>query len=449
MLVGWDTLGVPTYRNEAFPAYQSGRVFDDALARAARPAARSSSRRWASRPRRRPATRPTTSSPPAVASEEARGGDDAGRDLRPRRVPARQRADDDPAAREGRLRARPDRPRGGAGALRRRAGAGAGLHRAARRPVRQAPGRPRRRPEDGGGDPAPSTARWRPRSRRAASPRSGGAAALPANRDDGRLCPSPLPSRPNRRTGRRRPLSASPGASATSPAGWRRWRPRPDAARWNSSATRRSPSSTRPAPSRVAAAAGRAARGGRLVEGDVPGDGGAGRALPHGRPRRPDPRPERPDLARRRHAGVRDELRGSAARRRRGNRGRLLRRVRARPPARAPRARRPGDGLLPLQQRRDRGTRARRPSSGSSASRSSTGTSTTATGRRTSSGTTPPSSTSRSTSGRSTPAPGGPGERRRDDGERPAPGRVRRTRSTCAPSSRSSSRPCAGSSPTC
>jgi DNA polymerase-1 len=31
VLVGWDTLGVPTYRSEAFPAYQSGRVFDDAL----------------------------------------------------------------------------------------------------------------------------------------------------------------------------------------------------------------------------------------------------------------------------------------------------------------------------------------------------------------------------------------------------------------------------------
>jgi DNA polymerase-1 len=31
VLVGWDTLTVPTYRNEAFPAYQSGRVFDDAL----------------------------------------------------------------------------------------------------------------------------------------------------------------------------------------------------------------------------------------------------------------------------------------------------------------------------------------------------------------------------------------------------------------------------------
>ena len=31
VLVGWDTLSVPTYRNEAFPPYQSGRVFDDAI----------------------------------------------------------------------------------------------------------------------------------------------------------------------------------------------------------------------------------------------------------------------------------------------------------------------------------------------------------------------------------------------------------------------------------
>src|SRR5207248_736107 len=31
VLVGWDTLGSPTYRHERFPAYQSGRQFDDAL----------------------------------------------------------------------------------------------------------------------------------------------------------------------------------------------------------------------------------------------------------------------------------------------------------------------------------------------------------------------------------------------------------------------------------
>jgi DNA polymerase I len=31
VFVGWDTLTVPTYRHEAFPAYQSGRHFDDSL----------------------------------------------------------------------------------------------------------------------------------------------------------------------------------------------------------------------------------------------------------------------------------------------------------------------------------------------------------------------------------------------------------------------------------
>ena len=31
VLVAWDTLEVPTYRHEKFPAYQSGRHFDDAL----------------------------------------------------------------------------------------------------------------------------------------------------------------------------------------------------------------------------------------------------------------------------------------------------------------------------------------------------------------------------------------------------------------------------------
>ena len=31
VVVGWDTLEVPTYRHEAFPAYQSGREFDASL----------------------------------------------------------------------------------------------------------------------------------------------------------------------------------------------------------------------------------------------------------------------------------------------------------------------------------------------------------------------------------------------------------------------------------
>ena len=65
---------------------------------------------------------------------------------------------------QGRERARADRAGRGARALRRRPGAGAGLHRAARRPVRPHPRRARRRPEDGGRACSPSTARSRRRS---------------------------------------------------------------------------------------------------------------------------------------------------------------------------------------------------------------------------------------------------------------------------------------------
>ena len=136
VLVAWDTLEVPTYRHEAFAAYQSGRVFDDVAARAARAAARARARRSASPSRRRRATRRTTSSRPRRARRAA--ADVARGDLRPRRVPARERARDDPAADARRERARADRSGRGARALRRRAGAGAGLHRAARRSVRQA-----------------------------------------------------------------------------------------------------------------------------------------------------------------------------------------------------------------------------------------------------------------------------------------------------------------------
>ena len=53
VLVGWDTLEMPTYRHEAFEAYQSGRVFEEPLleqlallpARRARRSASSSRRR--------------------------------------------------------------------------------------------------------------------------------------------------------------------------------------------------------------------------------------------------------------------------------------------------------------------------------------------------------------------------------------------------------------------
>ena len=92
----------------------------------------------------------------------------------------------------------------------------------------------------------------------------------------------------------------------------------------------------------------------------------------------------------------------------------------------APRASRPGDGVLPLLQRRRSPPAARRSTSSPSAWPSSTGTSTTGTGRRTSSGATrrfffashPPVAVL----ARERRA----GRRQRDDGERPARGRLRR-----------------------
>ena len=63
VFVGWDTLFVPTYRHEAFEAYQSGREFDDSLLEQLDMLPGSSRRSASRRPRRRD-TRPTTSSRP-------------------------------------------------------------------------------------------------------------------------------------------------------------------------------------------------------------------------------------------------------------------------------------------------------------------------------------------------------------------------------------------------
>src|SRR5919204_290165 len=116
---------------------------------------------------------------------------DARRHLRPRPLPARERADDDPAAGSRRLRAHARRPRGGAGALRRRAEPGSGLHRAPRRPVRPTPGRPGRGAEDSRG-PAEEVrfARAGARGRTVRRAR-GGVAPLPPNSDARRLRPPP------------------------------------------------------------------------------------------------------------------------------------------------------------------------------------------------------------------------------------------------------------------
>ena len=118
VVVGWDTLESPTYRHEALPGYQAGRVFDDALLeqlsmlpelveafgfRAARAAGFEADDFLGA----------------AAAAEEKTARHVPRRHIRPGRLPARVVAHDDPQAREGRLRARPGRSGSRRRALRR------------------------------------------------------------------------------------------------------------------------------------------------------------------------------------------------------------------------------------------------------------------------------------------------------------------------------------------
>ena len=168
VVVGWDTLESPTYRHEALPGYQAGRVFDDALLeqlamlpelveafgfRAARAAGYEADDFLGA----------------AAAAEEKRRGtcvvvtsDRDAYQLASARTTILK-----PVKR--RLRARPGRSGASRRALRRGAGAGARLHRAPRRPVGQDPGRQGSRAEDRRYRARRSTARSRPRSPPAAS----------------------------------------------------------------------------------------------------------------------------------------------------------------------------------------------------------------------------------------------------------------------------------------
>ena len=126
--------------------------------------------------------------------EEALAG--ARRHLRPRLVPARVQDRDDSHADPRRERARADRPGRGARALRRRAEAGAGLHRAPRRPVGQAA---RARPASGRRE-RPQILREYGSLEARAEGRTiradcRGFAPLPANSHVRRLRPSPSPRR--------------------------------------------------------------------------------------------------------------------------------------------------------------------------------------------------------------------------------------------------------------
>src|SRR3954454_11088931 len=119
------------------------------------------------------------------------------RHVRPRRLPARERAHDDPAADTRRQRARAHRPGPGAGAVRRRAGAGAGLHRTARGAVRQDPGRARRRAEARREPAHPVREPGGNAGGRAFCRAGGGAEDVPANGDVGRLRPPTSPEEPD------------------------------------------------------------------------------------------------------------------------------------------------------------------------------------------------------------------------------------------------------------
>ena len=238
---------MPTYRHEALPGYQAGRVFDDAILDAARGAARRSSSRSGSSSAKADGYEADDFLAAAAARWPGRG---RRRHVRPRRLPARQRPRVGAPAGQGRERARASRAGRGARALRRRPDAGAGLHRAARRSLGPHPRRARRRTEDGGRGARPvrharGGARRRPLldDRRRPAP-------VPPCRPDGRRGAAPRARSARRRTGsaaRRRPASsASTRSRGGSPStAERRPRSRSSAIRPSRRSTRRAATRSR------------------------------------------------------------------------------------------------------------------------------------------------------------------------------------------------------------
>jgi len=130
VIVGWDTLNVPTERHKKFPPYQSGREFDDALIDqlnilpefvAACGFANAKASGYEA----------DDFLAAAVAAEERRGGTALIASGRPRHLSTRFGKNDDPLSGPHR-RNGAHRSRRGARALWRRSETGAGLHRAAR-----------------------------------------------------------------------------------------------------------------------------------------------------------------------------------------------------------------------------------------------------------------------------------------------------------------------------
>ena len=186
VLVGWDTLGAPTYRQRLFPQYQirspvrcgTGRPAGGAAA--VRPGVRlrqcqGGGLRGRRFPRRGRSQRGTSS------RHRTR------RQRRSRCISACLRRHDHSSPDEGR-RACPHRSGRGAGALWCRTAPGARLHRLARRSFGQAARRPRRGPEGRGHAPAPL--RKPGAGDRRGSPDGAGSRAEPLQEDrhHGRLC---------------------------------------------------------------------------------------------------------------------------------------------------------------------------------------------------------------------------------------------------------------------
>ena len=149
VVVGWDTLFVPTYRNGLLETYQSGREFDPEIVEQLA-CCRRSSRPTGIVCGKQEGFEADDFLAAAVAGERARGGTTlvATSDRDAYQLAAADVTILQPVAR--RQRAGPDRAGGGARALRRRPGAGVRLHRAARRSVGQDPRRARDRREDRG-----------------------------------------------------------------------------------------------------------------------------------------------------------------------------------------------------------------------------------------------------------------------------------------------------------
>ncbi len=200
VVVGWDCIGEPTYRSEAFPAYQSGRVFDpelleqlDLLPELVRAMGFAAAKQ--------PGYEADDFLAAAVAQEEKRGG---------RRSSATSDRDSFQLVSELTTVLQPvkgvsELARIGPAEVRERYGvepAQVPDFIALRGdPSDKLPRRARGRPQDGGLDPR----RVRDAGSRARGGKifrgGGGLAALPANGPTRRLRPSPLPSRPNAQVG--------------------------------------------------------------------------------------------------------------------------------------------------------------------------------------------------------------------------------------------------------